>query len=114
MLILELALAAFLSTRGTASTVPPAAPPPVAIILEGAELVHAIKTDIEALSGPGSVDVSIDNKTLYSVRVAVPSFRTEICSQIYDRELKLYKQFPDLNFDFYLRLRPARSRQSRP
>ncbi len=113
MLILELALAAILSTRGTASAAP-ATPQPAPIVFGGVELAHAIKTDIESISGPGSVDVSIDNKTLYSVRIFVPSFRTEICNRIYDRELKLYKLFPDLNFDFYLRLKPAPARRTRP
>lgn len=101
MLILELALAAMLTTKGTASKT--AEPPPPLIVSGNAELVKLIKKDIESISGPGSVDVSIDHDTLFSVRVAVPSFGSEICNPIYDVELKLYRFFPDLNFDFYLR-----------
>lgn len=103
MLMLELALAALLTTKETAPKVPAPANPPAALF--GAELVGAIKKDIESVTGPGSVDISIDHETLYSVRVAVPSLSPEICSPIYDRELKLYRYFPDLNFDFYLRLK---------
>ncbi len=113
MLMLELALAALLTTKETAPKVPPTADPPVAALF-GPELVKTIKSDIESISGPGSVDISIDHETLYSVRVAVPSLSPEICTPIYDRELKLYRYFPDLNFDFYLRLKdqsaPGRSR----
>jgi hypothetical protein len=104
MLMLELALAAFLTTKATTAK-PPAPTNPPAEVLFGAELVGAIKSDIESISGPGSVDISIDHGTLYSVRVAVPSFSPEICTPIYDRELKLYRYFPELNFDFYLRLK---------
>jgi hypothetical protein len=113
MLMLELALAALLTTKET-TTKPPAPTNPMAGVLFGPELVGAIKSDIESISGPGSVDISIDHETLYSVRVAVPSFSPEICTQIYDRELRLYRYFPDLNFDFYLRLKdqsaPGRAR----
>jgi hypothetical protein len=104
MLMLELALVAFLTTKETAPTVPAPENPPVAALF-GPELVKTIKSDIESISGPGSVDISIDHETLYSVRVAVPSFSPEICTPIYDRELKLYRYFPELNFDFYLRLK---------
>lgn len=100
MFMLELALAAFLSTKGTAAKT--SAPPP-AEALFGAELARTIKSDIESISGPGSVDISIDHETLFSVRVAVPSLSPEICTPIYDRELKLYRYFPELNFEFYLR-----------
>jgi hypothetical protein len=113
MLMLELALAALLTTKETAQT-PPAPANPHVEALFGPELVKTIKSDIESISGPGSVDISIDHETLYSVRVAVPSLSPEICTPIYDRELKLYRYFPDLNFDFYLRLKdqaaPAHSR----
>jgi hypothetical protein len=113
MLMLELALAAFLMTKESAPKVPASADPP-APALFGPELVKTIKSDIESISGPGSVDISIDHETLYSVRVAVPSWSPEICTPIYDRELKLYRYFPELNFDFYLRLKdqsaPVRSR----
>jgi len=69
----------------------------------GPELARAIKTNLETISGPGTVDVSIDNETLFSVRIMVPSLGSEIRSPIYDRELELYRLFPGLNFDFYLR-----------
>ena len=104
MLMLELALAALLTTKETAPKAPASANPP-ATALYGPELVKTIKSDIESISGPGSVDISIDHETLYSVRVAVPSLSPEICTPIYDRELKLYRYFPELNFDFYLRLK---------
>jgi hypothetical protein len=107
--ILELTLAAFLTTRGTASTGPPPPSPlrPLAVAIGGTELAHAIKTDIETISGPGSVDVSIDHETLYNVRVAVPGFRKELWTRIYDRVIELYRLHPDLNFDFYLRPKTA-------
>jgi hypothetical protein len=102
MLMLELALAALLTTKETAPAPPAPANPPA---LFGAELARTIKSDIESISGPGSVDISIDHETLYSVRVAVSSLSPEICTPIYDHELKLYRYFPELNFDFYLRLK---------
>ena len=103
-MLIELAVAAILMTKTT--TEKPTPPKPAQqLLVSGPELVRTIKSDIESVAGPGSVDVSIDNKSLYSVRVAVPSFRSEICNPIYDVELKLYRYFPDLNFDFYLRLK---------
>jgi hypothetical protein len=110
MLILELALAALLSTRGTAPKTPPPANRPIAMALPGTELANAIKTEIEALAGPGSVDVSIDHETLYSVRVAVSSSHSELSTPIFDRALELYKLFPDLSFDFYVRVKPTPGR----
>jgi hypothetical protein len=73
----------------------------------GPELAGAIKADIESISGRGTVDVSIDSKTLFNVRVAIPAFSSEIYSQIFDRELEFYRACPDLNFDFYLRPKPS-------
>jgi len=70
---------------------------------DGPELAKAIKTDIESISGHDTVDVSIDSRTLFSVRIAIPGFRSEIYSQVYNRELEFYEAFRDLNFDFYLR-----------
>ncbi len=113
MSILELALVAFLTTRGTVSNPPFRPTPPAPVFHYGAELAKAIKTDIESIAGPGSVDVSIDNETLFSVRVAVPNFSPEVCTPIYDRELKLYRFFPELNFDFYLSLKPAQEQSQR-
>lgn len=69
----------------------------------GPELARAIKADIESISGRGTVDVSIDSKTLFNVRIAVPSFSSELYGRLFDRELEFYRVFPDLNFDFYLR-----------
>jgi hypothetical protein len=70
---------------------------------DGPELARAIKADIESISGRDTVDVSIDSKTLFNVRIAVPDFRSDIYNQLFDRELELYRTFRDLNFDFYLR-----------
>ena len=70
---------------------------------DGPELARAIRSDLEVISGRGTVDVSIDSKTLFSVRIAIPGFSSEIYNQIYDRELEFYQAFRDLNFDFYLR-----------
>ena len=69
----------------------------------GPELARAIQADLESISGRGTVDVSIDSKTLFNVRIAIPGYSSEIYSQIFDRELEFYRVFPDLNFDFYLR-----------
>jgi len=68
----------------------------------GPELARAIKTDIESISGGGTVDVSIDKETLFNVRIAVPTLNSKLYNQIYDRALEFYKVFPDLSFDFYL------------
>jgi hypothetical protein len=72
----------------------------------GPELARAIKADLESISGRGTVDVSIDSKTLFNVRIAIPG-SSEMYSRIFDRELEFYRAFPDLNFDFYLRPKPA-------
>jgi hypothetical protein len=69
----------------------------------GPELARAIQADIESISGRGTVDVTIDSKTLFNVRIAVPHLSSEIYSKLFDRELEFYRVFPDLNFDFYLR-----------
>jgi hypothetical protein len=74
---------------------------------DGPLLARAIKADLEAISGSGTVDISIDSKTLFSVRVAIPGFSSEIYCQIYDRELEFYRAFRDLNFDFYLHPKPS-------
>lgn len=104
MLLLELALAALLTTKE--STVKPPAPPlslSAPLGIGGDDLAQLIKKDIESIAGPGTVDISVDHQTLFSVRVAVPGFSPDACAPIYDIELKLYRFFPDLNFDFYLR-----------
>ena len=114
MLILELALAALLSTKVTA---PPATPVKAdtpalrafPVVLDESQLPRVIKREIESISGPGSVDISVDHETLFSVRIAVPSFRSDIYNPIYDRALELYRLYPDLSFDFYLRLKPGQT-----
>jgi hypothetical protein len=70
---------------------------------DGPELARAIKADIESISGRDTVDVSIDSKTLFNVRIAVPDFSSDIYNRLFDRELELYRAFRDLSFDFYLR-----------
>lgn len=105
MLILELALAAILTTKDAAPEPPPPVVPQVTVILGGDELARAIKQDLERIAGPGSVEVSIDHETLFSVRIAVSSLGPAIYTRIYDRAVDLYRHYPDLNFDFYLRSR---------
>ena len=55
---------------------------------DGPELARAIKADLESISGPNTVDISIDSKTLFNVRVAIPGFSSEIYNRIYDRALE--------------------------
>jgi hypothetical protein len=101
MLILIAALAAILATPPPPVRAPsPTAPPEIAAF-RGPELARAIKKDLESISGTGTVTVSINSDTRFSVRIAIPGFSSKICSQIYRRELDLRQLFPDLNFDFY-------------
>jgi hypothetical protein len=101
MLILKTALIAILATRGASvKTASPAAHPSIAT-LSGAELARAIKTDLESISGTGTVHVTIDRETLFNVKIAIPTFSSKICSQIYAREMDLHQLFPNLSFDFY-------------
>lgn len=108
MLIAETILAAILATKKIPPKpiTPPAKAPGATI--GGKELASNIKTDLETIAGPGSVDVSIDHETLFSVRIAVPDLASEICNPIFDRELKLYRLFPDYSFDFYLRAKATK------
>jgi hypothetical protein len=71
------------------------------------ELARAIKTDLETISGGGTVDVSIDRETLFNVRIAVPALTSHLYSQIYDRALEFYRVLPDLSFDFYVMQKPG-------
>ena len=71
-------------------------------------VAEAIKADFESVAGPGSVIVDRANGRLFNVRIEVPTLSSEFCNPIYDREIKLYRLFPELNFDFYLRLRDPR------
>ena len=99
MKILKAALVALLAVSGALAQSSTGRP---AITASGGpELARAIKADLEAISGTGTVTVSTDNKTLYSARIAIPGFSPKICTQIYDREMELRQLFPDLNFDFY-------------
>jgi hypothetical protein len=67
------------------------------------ELTRAIKADLESISGRGTVDISIDSKTLFNVRIAIAGYSSDLYRQLYDRELELYRALPELSFDFYLR-----------
>jgi hypothetical protein len=67
------------------------------------ELTRAIKADLESISGPDTVDIRIDSKSLLNVSVAIPGISSQIYSDIFARELEFYRAFPDLNFDFYIR-----------
>jgi hypothetical protein len=101
-------LAMILATRPPASPPQPAVGAPVQRLTgvdAEASISQTIKSDIEAIAGPGSVDVSSTNGRLFNVRIAVPSLSVEFCGPIFDREVRLYRLFPDFNFDFYLRLR---------
>jgi hypothetical protein len=66
-----------------------------------------IKSDFESIAGPGSVAVDRTDGKLFNIRIAVPTLSSDFCNPIYDHELKLFRLFPDLNFDFYLRLRDS-------
>jgi hypothetical protein len=102
MWILEAALAAILAMPGTTTEkVPPPKTQPAIAALRGPELARAIKADLESLSGSGTVKVSIDRETNFSVTIAIPGFNSKVCAQIYRREMDLQQLFPDLNFDFY-------------
>jgi hypothetical protein len=68
-------------------------------------IADAIKSDLEAVAGPGSVVVDRADGRLFNVRIAVPTLSSDFCNPIYDREIKLFRLFPEFNFDFYLRLR---------
>jgi hypothetical protein len=106
MLILDAALAALLAMQGVAphgahAKAPPMAAQAVITAFGGPALVHTIKTDLESIAGAGTVNVTMDSKTSFSARIAIPGFNPKICKQIYDREMELRQLYPDLNFDFY-------------
>jgi hypothetical protein len=103
MLILVAALTVLLAIPETTTPVKKAAPPPqpAVVTFNGSELARTIKTDLESISGRGTVTVSLDPGTHYTVRIAIPGFSSKVCSQIYDREQALRQLFPDLNIDFY-------------
>jgi hypothetical protein len=101
MLILNTALAVILAVRGTTVKAPSPAAPPAMVALGGTELARAIKADLESISGTGTVNVTVDNGTLFRARIAIPGFNPKICAKIYDREMELRQLFPGLNFDFF-------------
>jgi hypothetical protein len=109
MLIVQAILIAMLASK------PPVKAPEVrplaqsvqnsAVDWDDPRVVAAIKSDFESIAGPGSVAVDRTDGKLFNIRIAVPTLSSEFCNPIYDHELKLFRLFPDLNFDFYLRLR---------
>jgi len=101
MLILQAALAALLAIHGAPVQLQSATAQTVITAFSGPRLARAIKTDLESISGPGTVNVSIDSETRFNARIAIPVFNLRVCTQIYDREMELRQLFPDLNFDFY-------------
>jgi hypothetical protein len=101
MLILDAALIAFLATRGAAVKPPSPTVPAVIATLSGPELARAIKTDLETIAGAGTVNVSVDRESSISARIAIRGFSSNVCTQIYNREMELHQLFPELNFDFY-------------
>ncbi len=101
MLILAAALTALLATPPPAIKTPPSTSRPPVVGFSGPELARAVKTDLESISGAGTVTVNIDSETHLSVRIAIQGFNSKVCSQIYDRERDLSQLFPDRNFDFY-------------
>jgi hypothetical protein len=106
MLLAGTALAIILVTKPPVSAPQSAvAPPAQDLAATEMSIAETIKSDIEAIAGPGSVDVSSSNGRLFNVRVAVPTLSVDFCGPIFEREVRLYRLFPDFNFDFYLRLR---------
>jgi hypothetical protein len=101
MMILKAALAAFLAVPGTTVKAPPPKAPPAIVGFRGPELARAVKTDLESISGAGTVNVIVAGETRFSVRIAIPGFNSKICNQIYDRELVFQQLFPDVDFNFY-------------
>jgi len=101
MFILQAALAAILAIRGAPVKLPAATTQNAITAFSGPKLARAIKTDLESISGPGTVNVSIDGETRFNARIAIPVFNLRVCAQVYDREMELRQLFPDLNFDFY-------------
>jgi hypothetical protein len=95
------ALAVFLAVPGATEKGPSPAPPASIVTFSGPELARAVKTDLETISGVGTVNVTIERGRLFNVRIAIPGLNSKVSSQIYNRELQLQQLFPDLNFDFY-------------
>jgi hypothetical protein len=109
MLIAQAILIALLADKPPVKTpdaVPPSAiVPPVAVDWDDPRIIATIRSDFESIAGPGSVAVDKTDGKLFNIRIAVPTLSSDFCNPIYDHELKLFRLFPDLNFDFYLRLR---------
>lgn len=109
MFIPDLILLAALATRPPITKpMLPKAIPVVRTVAPESQIVDAIRNDFEALAGPGSVEISTENGKLLSIRIAVPTLSLEFCAPIYEREIKLFRIFPELNFDFYVLLRQPR------
>jgi hypothetical protein len=109
MLIVQVILIAVLADKPPVKA--PEVMPPAAVLqnldMDGDDphVAAAIKSDFESIAGPGSVIVDRTDGNLFNIRIAVPTLSADFCNPIYDHELKLFRLFPDLNFDFYLRLR---------
>jgi len=101
MMILQAALAAILAIRGATVKAPSAAAQLAIVDSRGRELARTIKSDLEAISGTGTVNVSVDSGTLFTTGIAIRGFDPKICTRIYDHEMELRQLFPELKFDFY-------------
>jgi len=83
------------------------------LYFDGPQLAHAIQTELESIAGRGTVDVTVDSKTLFVVRIAMGGASSETYGRIFDRELDLYRIFRDLSFDFYLQPKITDAAQAR-
>jgi copper chaperone CopZ len=101
MLILDAVLAVILALPGTPAKPPSPASRPAVIPLAGPELARAVKAELESVAGAGTVEVSTESEFRFSVRITIQRFNSQICKQIYDREMGLHQLFPDVNFNFY-------------
>ncbi len=101
MFILNAALVTIFAIRGAPLRVPSLAAQTAIGAFSVPEIARAVKADLESISGTGTVSVSVDGRTRFSARIAIPAFNSQICSQIYARERELHQLLPDLDFDFY-------------
>src|SRR5882724_12729465 len=98
MLLAGTVLAMILATKPPVSAPQSAAAPLQDLAGTEASIAQTIKSDFEAIAGPGSVEVSSANGRLFNVRIAVPTLSVDFCGPIFDREVRLYRLFPDFNF----------------